>query len=473
MHAPAKQMYDPYKETEQLQEMIPSIRTYTNVPLASSSPSKSDLTYKIVKTADNNLSIIKKNEPLSKNDDGDSGEKPTTKLDISNKRKSLKVSLDKDKLKKIKSDDKISNSLEGDHPIKVYHVIRRGSSDPIDSDESSKIKTVIIKRKSESKLEPVSSPPIVPSKKRRQSKLNERNLLNADELTKNLQITLTPITISKKAKRSSVASKSPTKHTLPSTTTVLNTDTTPSTNIIQSNTDQNISIESKENEINVSLTASSESSIEIIRAPSPSDNLKRTKSKEDESIENVVEPIDEELQRKTNQETDITNLELIEPTEHTNKEIQNTINKSIESDENLLIPMESVKKEVIDDCPITINESQTNERNNISSRRTVSLPLNDHTIDPLDLANVKSEPDAENVETNSSVNHSSFQLKSIQSLPVRIENVNMQRGNITVKDISKLKNPVIRRSGQITVRAFKQNGFSKIIIFFLLYLHLN
>lgn len=57
-----KTLFDPFKEEEQLEQMIPNYRSHANALINKKSTSNSDLTYKIVKTADNNLSIIKKND---------------------------------------------------------------------------------------------------------------------------------------------------------------------------------------------------------------------------------------------------------------------------------------------------------------------------------------------------------------------------------------------------------------------------
>lgn len=57
-----KTLFDPFREEEQLEQVIPNYRSYTNALTNKKSTSNSDLTYKIVKTADNNLSIFKKND---------------------------------------------------------------------------------------------------------------------------------------------------------------------------------------------------------------------------------------------------------------------------------------------------------------------------------------------------------------------------------------------------------------------------
>lgn len=55
--------FDPFKEEEQLEMMIPNYRSHVNAAnISKKSTSNSDLTYKIVKTADNHLSIVKKND---------------------------------------------------------------------------------------------------------------------------------------------------------------------------------------------------------------------------------------------------------------------------------------------------------------------------------------------------------------------------------------------------------------------------
>ncbi len=65
-----KTLFDPYKEEEQLEQMIPNYRSHVNVLNSKKSTSNSDLTYKIVKTADNNLSIFKKNDSSTQLQDG-------------------------------------------------------------------------------------------------------------------------------------------------------------------------------------------------------------------------------------------------------------------------------------------------------------------------------------------------------------------------------------------------------------------
>lgn len=57
-----KTIYEPTKEDQQLKMMIPNYRIPTTNPENKNSSNNSDLTYKIVKTADNNLSIFKKND---------------------------------------------------------------------------------------------------------------------------------------------------------------------------------------------------------------------------------------------------------------------------------------------------------------------------------------------------------------------------------------------------------------------------
>lgn len=57
-----KTPFDPFRDEEQLELMIPNYRSHTNALIAKKCTSNSDLTYKIVKTADNNLSIVKKND---------------------------------------------------------------------------------------------------------------------------------------------------------------------------------------------------------------------------------------------------------------------------------------------------------------------------------------------------------------------------------------------------------------------------
>lgn len=57
-----KTLFDPFNEEEQLEKMIPNYRNYANNLVNKKSTSNSDLTYKIVKTADNHLSIFKKND---------------------------------------------------------------------------------------------------------------------------------------------------------------------------------------------------------------------------------------------------------------------------------------------------------------------------------------------------------------------------------------------------------------------------
>lgn len=57
-----KTPFDPFREEEQLEQMIPNYRCHANALINKKSASNSDLTYKIVKTADNNLSIVKKND---------------------------------------------------------------------------------------------------------------------------------------------------------------------------------------------------------------------------------------------------------------------------------------------------------------------------------------------------------------------------------------------------------------------------
>lgn len=500
VHAPAKRLYDPYKENEQLQEMIPSIRTYLNTPV-SSSPSKSDLTYKIVKTADNNLSIVKKNESPNniEMDEGATEKDISTKIDTSSKRKSLKMSVEKEKTKKVKSDEKAAS--EGDQPIKVYHVIRRGSSDPVDSDESSKIKTVIIKRKSENSVEPttVTLPSsFSSSKKRRRSKSNEERIISySDDLTKNLQVTLTPITFSKKPKRSSIIPKSPTKlETASMNISTCNTDKTTNPALNSSNDDIILTEdEPKENENNTNtVLPKSQSLLFITAATKESSKITSTincanvsDSKTDSKIDETFQSADctdnlDEIQRKTNPPPDAENNPVSDEKEDpkkaddkqsttendntTNTDDTENIQNSLESDDNLLIPMDSVKKEITDDCS-NANSERNIERNN-NSRRTVSLPISD-TLDPLDLANIKTEPfldEQDNVHTNGSLHDPPFNQATVHSLPVITEVVNIPRGNITVKDISKLKNPVMRRTGQITVRAFKPNGPSKFKTFF-------
>lgn len=57
-----KTHFDPFREEEQLEQMIPNYRSHANALINKKSTSNSDLTYKIVKTADNHLSIFKKND---------------------------------------------------------------------------------------------------------------------------------------------------------------------------------------------------------------------------------------------------------------------------------------------------------------------------------------------------------------------------------------------------------------------------
>ncbi|XP_037049728.1 protein kinase C-binding protein 1-like [Bradysia coprophila] len=57
-----KTLFDPFREEEQLEQMIPNYRSHANALVNKKCTSNSDLTYKIVKTADNNLSIFKKND---------------------------------------------------------------------------------------------------------------------------------------------------------------------------------------------------------------------------------------------------------------------------------------------------------------------------------------------------------------------------------------------------------------------------
>lgn len=62
-YAELKTLFDPFREDEQLDEMIPNYRSHANALVNNKKcTSNSDLTYKIVKTADNNLSIVKKND---------------------------------------------------------------------------------------------------------------------------------------------------------------------------------------------------------------------------------------------------------------------------------------------------------------------------------------------------------------------------------------------------------------------------
>lgn len=62
VHPECKTLFDPFNEEQQLDKMIPNYRAYANNLVNKKSTSNSDLTYKIVKTADNNLSIFKKND---------------------------------------------------------------------------------------------------------------------------------------------------------------------------------------------------------------------------------------------------------------------------------------------------------------------------------------------------------------------------------------------------------------------------
>lgn len=77
-----KTLFDPFKEEEQLEQMIPNYRSHANNALANKKcTSNSDLTYKIVKTADNNLSIFKKNDNTVPSPDGGGGHEKAQSAD--------------------------------------------------------------------------------------------------------------------------------------------------------------------------------------------------------------------------------------------------------------------------------------------------------------------------------------------------------------------------------------------------------
>lgn len=135
-YAEIRTPYNPTLENEYLAEIIPSIKdnVVSRRRTVGSTLNKSDLTLKIVKSADNHLSVVNltplptddKNVPNNKNDD-------TTP---SNRRKS-----------KTTSKTAARNFVESRPPNKSYQVMRR-SSMLSERDQPKKVSAVILKRKS-------------------------------------------------------------------------------------------------------------------------------------------------------------------------------------------------------------------------------------------------------------------------------------------------------------------------------------
>ncbi|KNC32795.1 hypothetical protein FF38_00265 [Lucilia cuprina] len=129
-YAPFKTPYEPAEEMKQLAEMMPGVEDF--IKKQQGMIIKPPLQFKIYKTADNNLSIVQKASPTP--------ELPSSTHDSDDKEK------EKEKKKKLSGDNSDIKKLEESitSPPK-YKVVTKVSSD---DSNSSKLSTVILKRKS-------------------------------------------------------------------------------------------------------------------------------------------------------------------------------------------------------------------------------------------------------------------------------------------------------------------------------------
>lgn len=377
VYAPFKCPYDPNIEGEQLEKMIPGIGKI----LKGSSNNKSDLTYKIVKSADNNHSIVKKIESKIK------GENDETK-------KSPEAVTVTDLKKKVGRPSVTVSSPDSTVP-RQYHVMRRTSN--VRAEDRAKVKVVILKRKISlpSSFSTDKSDSIPRNKKRCSQSIALTDLKSSVEPTKPTKSDNVDSDVSDISKKmSNPPTKSPVVliGIMPDANQLLKDNKSvspkPSQEVNDHRTDNNV------NAISVPLESAT-----------PCGEFSTGKDHLNNSTE-VIEP-------------------MVSKTIAPATDNQPTV-------DNPLIPLEDVKKEVMsvddDDTDDTSNKSpETTQRNN----------------DQLDLdATIKTEPmsvddDTESVPFSNGI-ETSANTPVLEKTPAELF---ITRGNITVKDISKLKNP--------------------------------
>lgn len=380
VYAPFKCPYDPYSEGEQLEKMIPGIGGILKETKISS-PNKSDLMFKIVKSADNNLSIVKKIELSTKCDKDEAKKPPEAVTDL--KKKVGRPSLS-----------------PGSTLPRQYHVMRRTSN--VRGDDRGKVKVVILKRKTSlpSAFATDKSDSMPPKKKR-------------------CSQSTTPVDV-----KGSVDSTTPTK-----------TDNVDSDKILKP-CGKPIKLSSPSKISPVVLIGIMPDANQLLKdktsvSPKPTEEVNnRTDDKVDPIT--IVEPAEsgtpcgeftigkDPLENSIEEQAPLVSKTLPPATNN-----QPTV-------ENTLIPMEDVKKEVM-----SVDDDGTDDTSNKSSETTQRI--NDH----IDLdATIKTEPmlvdnDTETVQFSNGI-VTSPSTPTVEKTPAELF---ITRGNITVKDISKLKNP--------------------------------
>lgn len=171
VYAPFKHQYDPCNENEQLEMMIPTINQNLGNPTTTTtiSPNKSDLTYKIYKTADNNLSIIKKNEPSpNKKDLMDTTTTTTTTTTSSADRMTIIKGGD-NKNKSHKTSDKKEKEIKRQSSFEKGKKARRNTLNSIEA----KPTHITLKRDSETFWNVLK---LIPAKKQKRERANTISL---------------------------------------------------------------------------------------------------------------------------------------------------------------------------------------------------------------------------------------------------------------------------------------------------------
>lgn len=374
-----------------------------------SNTNKSDLTYKIVKSADNNLSIVKKIESITKSEKDETKKSP----------EAVTVT----ELKKKVGRPTISISSPDSTVPRQYHVLRRSSN--VRGEDRGKVKVVILKRKTSlpSTLSTDKSDSIPPKKKRcSQSMTPTDHKSSVESNTPNKSDTVNSDKISnssgKSRKISSASAKSPVVliGIMPDANQLLkdNRSVSPKPNQQVNNRTDNV------DPISIDVPAESETpSGEYSTGKDPLENLSA-----------VIEPI-------------------VSKTHTSATESQPTVG-------NPVIPMEDVKKE-----GMSVDDDGADDTSNKSSETTQRI--NDQS--DLD-ATIKTEPmsvddDSESVPSNGIL--TSVSTPMVEKTPAELF---ITRGNITVKDISKLKNPgnSSLKAQFLNLRTLKKNVLRKSIV---------
>lgn len=398
-----KTLFDPYKEEEQLEQMIPNYRSQMNALINKKSTSNSDLTYKIVKTADNHLSIFKKNDTTVQHQEA-VHEKATPSVEH-----------------KISSVDDLK-----------YQVMKR---DKEKSRVDGRVDSVILKRKAESPISSVSEP-VSDNRKKTKFLTNYRRMSTSTEFVNvdSAKINVPKIAVEDEQSKveKPVESKSSSKSS--------DTPTTDSVNKQNSKEDLITAVVKKLDKLQKFVSTTDK--VKVVESNSPSDKITESEPSIESGSSNE-KPI-----TAVSQENEPNSSNNLNPVVEPNLDNSN-------EDENLLVPMLDPSSREMDDskkdivlAPITSNRQGSMSGSSIQSV-TGSLD------ESLEVA-IKTEPLSGDDDPNDN--------KSSEKIVTPIDNCS-QNGlkdsnvsKISVKNISSMTKPVepVQRA-PVAVRKMEAN----------------